>query len=147
MHILSVGTKLRVVPPTFWLMGTGGSSSSLPEESEISAGFVLSAGLVGAAVFPTGVLACFGAADFGAGFPWSRLSVFAGAALPERDAVGVCFAGDGTAWEDFGGGFAWTRQEQRETRKTPQERNSFAQTVIKGRYVRSPWERQMLKED
>lgn len=119
MHIPSLGTKLRVVPPTFWLMGTGGSSSSLPEESEISAGFVLSAGLVGAAVFPAAVLACFGAAGLGVGFPWTRLSVFAGAALLERDAVGVGFAGDGTAWEDFGGASAWTRQEQHETRNPP----------------------------
>ena len=56
---------------------------------------------MGAAVLPGVVLACFGTAGFGAGFPWDSGSVFAGAALPESDAAGVGFAGDGVAWEDF----------------------------------------------
>lgn len=128
-------------------MGTGRSSSSLPEDSEPSTGFVLSAGFVGAAILPSVVLACFGTAAFGAGFPWDSGSDFAGAALPESNAAGVGFTGDETAWEDFGGGFVWTRQEQHETRQIPQQQNSFAQTVIKGRDSRAPWEQQMLKED
>lgn len=147
MHVPSLRTKLNAVSPTFWLTGTGRSSSSLSEDSELSTGFVLSAGFVGAAVLPGVVLACFGTAGFGTGFPGDSGSGFAGAALPESDAAVVGFTGDGTAWEDFGGGFVWTRQEQRETRQIPQQRNSFAQTVIKGRDFRAPWERQMLKED
>lgn len=67
---------------------------------------------MGAAVLPSVVLTCFGTPGFGAGFPWERGSVFAGAALPESNAAVVGFTGDGTAWEDFGGGFVWTRQEQ-----------------------------------
>ena len=124
--------------PTFWLIGTGRSASSLPEESELSTGFVLSAGFVGAAVLPSVVLACFGTAGFSAGFPWDTESGFVGAALPEGDAAGVGFSGDGMAWEDFGSGFVWTKQEQHEIRQIPQQQNSFAHTVIKGRYFRAP---------
>lgn len=62
---------------------------------------------MGAAVLPSVVLACFGTAGFGAGFPWESGGVFAGVALPESDGAGVGFTGGGTAWEDFGGGFVW----------------------------------------
>lgn len=80
MHTPSLGTGLNVAP-TFWLMGTGRSSSSLADEAELSTGFILSAGFVGAAVLPREVLACFGTAGFGAVFPWDSGSVFAGAAV------------------------------------------------------------------
>lgn len=146
MHTPSPGTGLNAAP-TFWLMGTGGSSSSLEDEAELSTGFRVSAGFVGAAVLPSEVLACFGTAGFGAVFPWGSGSVFAGVALTVGDAAGVGFTGDGTAWEDFGGGFVWTRYEQSEIRQIPQQQNSFAQTAIKGRNFRVPWERQVLKED
>jgi len=53
---------------------------------------------VRAAVLPSVVLACFGTAGFGAGLPWDSGSVFSGAALPESDAAGVGFTGDGMAW-------------------------------------------------
>lgn len=128
-------------------MGTGRSSSSLADEAELSTGFILSAGFVGAAVLPSEVSACFGTVGFDVVFPWDCGSVFAGAALTESDAAGVGFTGDGTAWEDFGGGFVWTRYEQSEIRQIPQQHNSFSQTITKGRNFRAPWERQTLKKD
>lgn len=147
-HFSCISHPLAVnAAPTFWLMGTGRSSSSLADETVLSTGFILSAGFVGAAVLPCEVLACFGTVGFGAVFPWDNGSIFAGAAWTESDAAGVGFTGDGTAWEDFGGVFVWTRYEQSEIRQIPQQHNSFAQTVIKGRKFRVPWGRQTLKED
>lgn len=119
MHTPKLGTELPAVPPTFWLTGTGRSSSSLLEESVLSSGFMLSAGFAGAAVLPGRVLACFGTAGFGAGFPWDSGRGFAGAALLASDAAGVVFTGGGMAWEGFGGGFVWRRQEQCERRQIP----------------------------
>lgn len=145
LHTPSLGTGLNAAP-TFWLMGTGRSSSSLADDAVLSTGFIPSAGFVGA-VLPREVLACFGTAGFGAVFPWDNGSAFSGAALTESDAAGVGFTGDGMAWEDFGGDFVWTRYEQSEIRQIPQQHNSFAQTVIKGRNFKAPWERQTLKED
>lgn len=108
--------ELNALSPTFWLTGTGRSSSSLPEESLLFARFVLSAGFAGAAVLPGVALACFSTAVFGAVFgavfPWDSGSVFAGAALLESDAAGVVFTGDRMAWEVFKDGFDWTRQER-----------------------------------
>lgn len=98
-------------------MGTGGFSSSLLEELELSAGFVLSAAFVAPAALPSVVLACFGTAAFGAGFPSEGGSVLAGAALLESAAAGAGFTGEGTAWEDF----VWVRQEQHETRQILQQ--------------------------
>lgn len=85
----------------------------------LSSSFMLSAGFAGAAVLPGRVLACFGTAGFGAGFPWDRGRGFAGAALLASDAAGVVFTGGGMAWEGFGGGFVWRRQEQCERRQIP----------------------------
>lgn len=117
LHIPSLGTGLNAAP-TFWLMGTGRSSSSLADEAELSITFTLSADFTGAAVLPREVLACFGTVGFDAVFPCDSGSVFAGAALTESDAAGVGFTGDGTT---FGGGFVWTRHEQSEIRQMTQQ--------------------------
>lgn len=137
MHIPSLGSGLNAAP-TFWLMGTGRSSSSLADEAVLSTGFVLSAGFVGAAVLPREVLACFGTVGFGAVFPWDNGSVFSGAALTESDAARVGFTGERTAWEDFGGGFVWTRYEQSEIRQIPQQHNSFVSDCNQGKKFQSP---------